>query len=68
MNADYFRKMAHSLKSLPNEAERDAFWAAQWEKINRLTPEQRMADLIAIRQRVSEIARSLGQEQEHKLI
>jgi hypothetical protein len=67
MNADYFKKMAQSLKSLPNEAERDAFWAAQWEKINRLTPEQRMADLAAIRQRVAEIAWSLGKDQEHKL-
>jgi|GEM_PF-3403625 len=62
MNTDDIKKMAQSFRSLSTEAEREAFWVEQRTRINALTPEQRKADVAAIRQRVAEIAQSFQKD------
>jgi hypothetical protein len=56
------KNMAQSLRYLTTDADRGAFWADQRARIDALTPEQRQADIAAIRQRVAEIANALRKE------
>ncbi len=56
MNIKEIKELAQRLKGLTTEADKEAFWAEQSERIRSLAPEQRKKEIEAIGKRVAEIA------------
>ncbi len=66
MNIKDLKEIFEQLKKRRNSDEKEAFWAAQRERISQLSPQERKAEIEAIGQRVEEIGQVVDKDKSNQ--